>query len=140
METKDIIAEITEGRKVSEDIIKAANEDILKGREENLKQEMICTLQNSEYKIGYSKLRLKRARAFEEVEKERLTKVGENMNRLKAGGITPEDWKKEDEKIEKEASDKLLEKKAEFSGYLKQLNHIYSDCSWSVLRDSFDRY
>ena len=40
METKDIIAEITEGRKVSEDIIKAANEDILKGREENLKQEM----------------------------------------------------------------------------------------------------
>ena len=94
MESKDIITEITEGRKVSEDIIKAANEDILKGREENLKQEMICTLQNSEYKIGYSKLRLKRARAFEEVEKERLTKVGENMNRLKAGGITPEDWKK----------------------------------------------
>lgn len=140
MESKDIIAEITEGRKVSEDIIKAANEDILKGREENLKKEMIQTLQNSEYKIGYSKLRLKRARAFEDVEKERLTKVGENMNRLKAGGITPEDWKKEDEKIGKEASDKLLEKKAEFSGYLKQLNHIYSDCSWSVLRDNFDRY
>ena len=140
MESKDIITEITEGRKVSEDIIKAANEDILKGREENLKQEMIRTLQNSEYKIGYSKLRLKRARAFEEVEKERLTKVGENMNRLKAGGITPEDWKKEDGKIEKEASDKLLEKKAEFSGYLKQLNHIYTGCSWSVLRDSFDRY
>ena len=115
METKDIITEITEGRKVSEDIIKAANEDILKGREENLKREMIQTLQNSEYKIGYSKLRLKRARAFEDVEKERLTKVGENMNRLKAGGITPEDWKKEDGKIEKEASDKLLEKKAEFS-------------------------
>ena len=62
------------------------------------------------------------------------------MNRLKAGGITPEDWEKEDEKIEKEASDKLLEKKAEFSGYLKQLNRIYNDCSWSVLRDSFDRY
>lgn len=140
MESKDIITEITEGRKVSEDIIKAANEDILKGREENLKREMIQTLQNSEYKIGYSKLRLKRARAFEDVEKERLTKVGENMNRLKAGGITPEDWKEEDEKIEKEASDKLLEKKAEFSGYLKQLNHIYSDCNWSVLRDSFDRY
>ena len=36
MESKDIITEITEGRKVSEDIIKAANEDILKGREENL--------------------------------------------------------------------------------------------------------
>lgn len=140
MESKDIITEITEGRKVSEDIIKAANEDILKGREKNLKQEMINTLQNSEYKISYSKLRLKRARAFEEVEKERLTKVGENMNRLKAGGIIPEDWKKEDEKIDKEANDKLLEKKAEFSGYLKQLNRIYNDCNWSVLRDSFDRY
>lgn len=140
MESKDIITEITEDRKVSEDIIKVANEDILKDREENLKREIIQTLQNSEYKIGYAKLRLKRARAFEDIEKERLTKVGENMNRLKAGGITLENWKKEDEKIDKEASDKLLEKKAEFSGYLKQLNRIYNDCSWRILRDSFDRY
>ena len=73
METKDIIAEITEGRKVSEDIIKAANEDILKDREENLKREMIKTLQNSEYKIGYSKLRLKRGyreRALDESRRE----------------------------------------------------------------------
>lgn len=111
MESKDIITEITEGRKVSEDIIKAANEDILKGREENLKQEMINTLQNSEYKIGYSKLRLKRARAFEEVEKERLTKVGENMNRLKAGGITPEDWKKKMRRLRKKHLTNCLKRK-----------------------------
>lgn len=111
MESKDIITEITEGRKVSEDIIKAANEDILKGREENLKREMIQTLQNSEYKIGYSKLRLKRARAFEDVEKERLTKVGENMNRLKAGGITPEDWKKRMKKLRKKHLINCLKRK-----------------------------
>ena len=140
MEEKDILSQIKEGRTVSKSMVEEVNKDILKNKEDALKKELATALVDSEYNVSYSKLKLKRARAFEEVEKERLTKVGENMNRLKAGGITPEDWKKEDEKIEKEASDKLLEKKAEFSGYLKQLNHIFTDCSWSVLRDSFDRY
>lgn len=137
-ENKDILTQITEGRTVSKDLVEKANEEILKNKEETLKKEVITALTDSEYSISYRKLVLRRARAIEEVEKQAITEVGANRQKLMAGGITPELWRKEEERISKENDEKLLQVRREYSEYLRQLNKQSPDVSWGVERNGFN--
>lgn len=69
MEEKDILSQIKEGRTVSKSMVEEVNKDILKNKEDALKKELATALVDSEYNVSYSKLKLKRARAVEEVER-----------------------------------------------------------------------
>lgn len=137
-ENKDILTQITEGRTVSKDLVEKANEEILKNKEETLKKEVVTALTDSEYSISYRKLVLRRARAIEEVEKQAITEVGANRQKLMAGGITPELWRKEEERISKENDEKLLQVRREYNEYLRQLNKQSPDVSWGVERNNFN--
>lgn len=136
-ENKDILSQINEGRTVSKSLVEEANKEILKGKEESLKREVITALTDSEYSISYRKLKLRRARAIEEVEKEGIEAAGANRQKLLDGGITPELWRKEEERIAKENSDKLSAVETEYRGYLSQLNKISPETSWGVEKNSF---
>lgn len=137
-ENKDILSQIQEGRTVSKTLVESANQEILKNKEESLRREIITALVDSEYSISFRKLRLRRARAIEEVEKDSISKTGANHSRLTNGGITPEDWRKEEEKITKETNDALRAVKEEYNGYLQQLNKQSPEVSWNTERNKFD--
>ena len=74
MEEKDILSQIKEGRTVSKSMVEEVNKDILKNKEDALKKELATALVDSEYNVSYSKLKLKRARALEEVERTHIQK------------------------------------------------------------------
>lgn len=137
-ENKDILTQITEGRTVSKSLVEKANEEILKNKEENLKRDVISALTDSEYSISYRKLTLRRARAIEEVEKETINATGINRQKLIDGGITPELWRKEEERIAKENEESLLKVKRDYNEYLRQLNKQSPDVSWGIQRNNFN--
>lgn len=137
MEQKDILSQIEEGRTVSKTIVEAANQEILKNKEESLKREVVTALVDSEYSISYRKLALRRARAIEEVEKETIEATGENRKRLEEGGITPEQWRQKENEISTENDKKLAEVRSKYNGYLQQLNKMSPDVSWGVEKNSF---
>lgn len=103
MEEKDILSQIKEGRTVSKSMVEEVNKDILKNKEDALKKELATALVDSEYNVSYSKLKLKRARAVEEVERTHIQETGENRESLMAGGLTPEEYNKNRRKLTRSA-------------------------------------
>lgn len=138
MEEKDIISQIKEGRTVSKSMVEEVNKDILKNKEDVLKKELATALVDSEYNVSYSKLKLKRARAVEEVERTHIQETGENRESLMAGGLTPEEYNKKQKEIDKKREEELLKVKQEYNIYLRQLNDQNPDISWDARKNSFN--
>lgn len=138
MEEKDILSQIKEGRTVSKSMVEEVNKDILKNKEDALKKELATALVDSEYNVSYSKLKLKRARAVEEVERTHIQKTGENRESLMAGGLTPEEYNKKQKEIDKKREEELLKVKQEYNIYLRQLNDQNPDISWDARKNSFN--
>lgn len=138
MEEKDIISQIKEGRTVSKSMVEEVNKDILKNKEDALKKELATALVDSEYNVSYSKLKLKRARAVEEVERTHIQETGENRKSLMAGGLTPEEYNKKQKEIDKKREEELLKVKQEYNIYLRQLNDQNPDISWDARKNSFN--
>lgn len=138
MEEKDIISQIKEGRTVSKSMVEEVNKDILKNKEDALKKELATALVDSEYNVSYSKLKLKRARAIEEVERTHIQETGENRESLMAGGLTPEEYNKKQKEIDKKREEELLKVKQEYNIYLRQLNDQNPDISWDARKNSFN--
>lgn len=138
MDQKDILSQITEGRTVSKSLVEEANKEILKNKEESLKNEVVTALVDSEYSISFRKLALRRARAIEEVEKKTIDAVGANQQKLSDGGTTPELWRKEEERIAKENKEEISKVKQEYNEYLRQLNKMSPDVSWGVEKNGFE--
>lgn len=138
MEEKDILSQIKEGRTVSKSMVEEVNKDILKNKEDALKKELATALVDSEYNVSYSKLKLKRARAVEEVERTHIQETGENRKSLMAGGLTPEEYNKKQKEIDKKREEELLKVKQEYNIYLRQLNDQNPDISWDARKNSFN--
>lgn len=138
MEEKDILSQIKEGRTVSKSMVEEVNKDILKNKEDALKKELAAALVDSEYNVSYSKLKLKRARAVEEVERTHIQETGENRESLMAGGLTPEEYNKKQKEIDKKREEELLKVKQEYNIYLRQLNDQNPDISWDTQKNSFN--
>lgn len=138
MEEKDILSQIKEGRTVSKSMVEEVNKDILKNKEDALKKELATALVDSEYNVSYSKLKLKRARAVEEVERIHIQETGENRESLMAGGLTPEEYNKKQKEIDKKREEELLKVKQEYNIYLRQLNDQNPDISWDARKNSFN--
>lgn len=138
MEEKDIISQIKEGRTVSKSMVEEVNKDILKNKEDVLKKELATALVDSEYNVSYSKLKLKRARAVEEVERTHIQETGENRESLMAGGLTPEEYNKKQKEIDKKREGELLKVKQEYNIYLRQLNDQNPDISWDARKNGFN--
>lgn len=138
MEEKDILSQIKEGRTVSKSMVEEVNKDILKNKEDALKKELATALVDSEYNVSYSKLKLKRARAVEEVERTHIQETGENRESLMAGGLTPEEYNKKQKEIDKKREEELLKVKREYNIYLRQLNDQNPDISWDTRKNSFN--
>lgn len=138
MEEKDILSQIKEGRTVSKSMVEEVNKDILKNKEDALKKELATALVDSEYNVSYSKLKLKRARAVEEVERTHIQETGENRESLMAGGLTPEEYNKKQKEIDKKREEELLKVKREYNIYLRQLNDQNPDISWDTQKNSFN--
>lgn len=138
MEEKDILSQIKEGRTVSKSMVEEVNKDILKNKEDALKKELATALVDSEYNVSYSKLKLKRARAVEEVERTHIQETGENRGSLMAGGLTPEEYNKKQKEIDKKREEELLKVKQEYNIYLRQLNDQNPDISWDTRKNSFN--
>ena len=138
MEEKDILSQIKEGRTVSKSMVEEVNKDILKNKEDVLKKELATALVDSEYNVSYSKLKLKRARAVEEVERTHIQETGENRESLMAGGLTPEEYNKKQKEIDKKREEELLKVKREYNIYLRQLNDQNPDISWDARKNSFN--
>lgn len=138
MEEKDIISQIKEGRTVSKSMVEEVNKDILKNKEDALKKELATALVDSEYNVSYSKLKLKRARAIEEVERTHIQETGVNRESLMAGGLTPEEYNKKQKEIDKKREEELLKVKQEYNIYLRQLNDQNPDISWDTRKNSFN--
>lgn len=138
MEEKDILSQIKEGRTVSKSMVEEVNKDILKNKEDALKKELATALVDSEYNVSYSKLKLKRARAVEEVERTHIQETGENRESLMAGGLTPEEYNKKQKEIDEKREEELLKVKQEYNIYLRQLNDQNLDISWDTQKNSFN--
>ena len=138
MEEKDILSQIKEGRTVSKSMVEEVNKDILKNKEDALKKELATALVDSEYNVSYSKLKLKRARAVEEVERTHIQETGENRESLMAGGLTPEEYNKKKKEVDKKREEELLKVKQEYNVYLRQLNDQNPDISWDTRKNSFN--
>lgn len=138
MEEKDILSQIKEGRTVSKSMVEEVNKDILKNKEDALKKELAAALVDSEYNVSYSKLKLKRARAVEEVERTHIQETGENRESLMAGGLTPEEYNKKQKEIDEKREEELLKVKQEYDIYLRQLNDQNLDISWDTQKNSFN--
>lgn len=138
MEEKDILSQIKEGRTVSKSMVEEVNKDILKNKEDALKKELATALVDSEYNVSYSKLKLKCARAVEEVERTHIQETGENRESLMAGGLTPEEYNKKQKEIDKKRGEELLKVKQEYNIYLRQLNDQNPDISWDTQKNSFN--
>jgi hypothetical protein len=138
MEEKDILSQIKEGRTVSKSMVEEVNKDILKNKEDALKKELATALVDSEYNVSYSKLKLKRARAIEEVERTHIQETGENRESLMAGGLTPEEYNKKQMEVDKKREEELLKVKQEYNVYLRQLNDQNPDISWDTRKNSFN--
>lgn len=138
MEEKDILSQIKEGRTVSKSMVEEVNKDILKNKEDALKKELATALVDSEYNVSYSKLKLKHARAVEEVERTHIQETGANRESLMAGGLTPEEYNKKQEEIDKKREEEFLKVKKEYNIYLRQLNDQNPDISWYTQKNSFD--
>lgn len=138
MEEKDILSQIKEGRTVSKSMVEEVNKDILKNKEDALKKELATALVDSEYNVSYSKLKLKRARAVEEVERTHIQETGGNRESLMAGGLTPEEYNKKQKEIDKKREEELLKVKQEYNIYLRQLNDQNPDISWDARKNSFN--
>lgn len=138
MEEKDILSQIKEGRTVSKSMVEEVNKDILKNKEDALKKELATALVDSKYNVSYSKLKLKRARAIEEVERTHIQETGENRESLMAGGLTPEEYNKKQKEVDKKREEELLKVKQEYNVYLRQLNDQNPDISWDTQKNSFN--
>ena len=138
MEEKDILSQIKEGRTVSKSMVEEVNKDILKNKEDALKKELATALVDSEYNVSYSKLKLKRARAVEEVERTHIQETGENRESLMAVGLTPEEYNKKQKESDKKREEELLKVNQEYNIYLRQLNDQNPDISWDAQKNSFN--
>lgn len=134
---KDILEEIKEGRTVSLDVVKAAQAEIVSKQETALKEEMIQALLDARYAVALRKLKLRRARALAKTEEDSIDRDGATQVKLEAGGMTPEEFRKELATTKKECTDAARKVKEEYFEYLQQLNSNFEGVSWGTRESGF---
>lgn len=133
----DVVLKIQGGRTVSKELVEKANAEIVAKKEESLRKEMVQALTNAEYKIDYRRLSLRRARALGKVEEDAIASTGTNLERLKAGGITPEAWQEEEDRIESELEKAKNKVRTDYSTLLEQHNRNNPETGYRVAKGGF---
>lgn len=127
----DIKEEVRNGRIVSKEVVEKAAEELAKKRNEKLTKEVMHITVDAEYERKRALLDLQQNREKEDPIKACLKAKEQNENDVKAGKITPEEFKVKNREADAERQKKIYAIDDEFATLRNQL---HQQC-YSILND-----